>query len=192
MNSFLEAGWVVVGLGNPGPEYAKTRHNLGFMVIDRLAQEEQTQVKREECRALVGRAGIGGNTVELVKPMTYMNLSGDAVGCLMAKPGRAVEKMIVISDDLALPLGKIRIRPKGSHGGHNGLRSIIGHLKTSDFARLRIGITPDHPVANTKDFVLQQFAKGESDAVEDVLRAAADAVRRVINDGVEAAMAEFN
>ncbi|MBX3245257.1 MAG: aminoacyl-tRNA hydrolase [Acidobacteria bacterium] len=192
MSSLLDNDWMIVGLGNPGPEYAKTRHNLGFMTVDLLAHEEQTQVKREECRALVGRALIGGKTVELVKPITYMNLSGDAVGCLMKKAGRSAERLIIISDDLALPLGKIRIRPKGSHGGHNGLRSIFDHLKTSDLIRLRIGITPDHPVGNTKDFVLRPFAGSEREAVERALEDSVDALRTILNEGVEAAMAKFN
>ena len=183
---------MIVGLGNPGPEYAKTRHNLGFMTVDLLAHEEQTQVKREECRALVGRAVIGGKTVELVKPITYMNLSGDAVGCLMKKPGRSAERLIVISDDLALPLGRIRIRAKGSHGGHNGLRSIFDHLKTNEVIRVRIGIMPDHPVGNTKDFVLRPFAGSEREAVENAIKDSADAIKAILGEGVEAAMAKFN
>jgi len=184
--------WLIVGLGNPGASYEKTRHNLGFMVIDLLAREAQTQVKREECRALIGRAIMENQTVELSKPLTYMNLSGESVSCLLAKPGRTVDKMIVISDDLALPLGSLRLRPKGSHGGHNGLRSIIDCLKTSDFIRLRIGIMPEHPITNTKNFVLENFAKSENETVEKILESTADAIRTVISDGVEKAMAKFN
>ncbi len=151
---FSDNNWLIVGLGNPGVPYEKTRHNLGFMLVDLLAKEAQTQVKRDECRALVGRAEIENRMIELAKPQTYMNLSGESVGCLLKKPDRSIEKLIVISDDLALPLGKIRLRPQGSHGGHNGLRSIIDCLKTDEFVRLRIGILPEHPVANTKNFVL--------------------------------------
>lgn len=184
--------WLIVGLGNPGTAYQRTRHNLGFMVVDLIAAEEQTQVKRDECRALVGRAMIGGTVVELAKPQTFMNLSGDAVSCLIAKPGRGIENLIVISDDLALPLGSIRLRPRGTHGGHNGLRSIIERLGTNDFIRLRIGIMPEHPVSNTRDFVLQNFAKSEAEKVESVLKRSAEAVRSVISVGVEKAMAEFN
>lgn len=184
--------WLIVGLGNPGTAYQRTRHNLGFMVVDLIAAEEQTQVKRDECRALVGRAMIGGTVVELAKPQTFMNLSGEAVSCLIAKPGRGIENLIVISDDLALPLGSIRLRPKGTHGGHNGLRSIIERLGTNDFIRLRIGIMPEHPVSNTRDFVLQNFAKSEAEKVESVLKRSAEAVRTVISVGVEKAMAEFN
>jgi len=184
--------WLIVGLGNPGTAYQRTRHNLGFMLVDLIAGEEQTQVKREECRSLVGRAMIGGEVVELAKPQTFMNLSGESVSCLTAKPGRGVENLIVISDDLALPLGSIRLRPRGTHGGHNGLRSIIERLGTSDFIRLRIGIMPEHPVSNTRDFVLHNFAKSEIETVENVLKQSAEAVRSVISDGVEKAMAAFN
>lgn len=191
MNSSSE-NWLIVGLGNPGASYEKTRHNLGFMVVDRLAREAQTQVKRDECRALVGRAMIENQTVELAKPQTYMNLSGESVSCLVSKPDRSVDNLIVISDDLALPFGTIRLRPRGSHGGHNGLRSIIDCLRVNDFIRLRIGIMPEHPIANTKNFVLENFSKGESETVEKILEMSADAVRAVVTDGIERAMAKFN
>ena len=184
--------WLIVGLGNPGPSYEKTRHNLGFMLIDELACGSQTQVKRDECRTLIGRAVIENRNVELAKPQTFMNLSGEAVKCLLNKPDRGVERLIVISDDLALPLGTIRLRPKGTHGGHNGLRSIIDVLGTNEFIRLRVGIMPEHPVANAKGFVLENFAKSEIETVEKVLANSADAVRTVISDGIEAAMAKWN
>lgn len=187
-----DINWLVVGLGNPGPQYERTRHNLGFMVVDLIAREAQTQVKRDECRSLIGRAFIDGELTELAKPQSFMNLSGESVSCLLKKPERSIVKLLVISDDLALPLGKIRIRPKGSHGGHNGLRSIIERTGTDDFARLRIGITPEHPVANTRDFVLQNFAKSENEILEETLRTCANAVRTVVLNGVEKAMAEFN
>jgi len=186
------SNWLIVGLGNPGASYERTRHNLGFMVVDLLAREAQTQVKRDECRALIGRAIIEGQTAELAKPQTYMNLSGESVSCLLAKPDRSIDKLIVISDDLALPLGSIRLRPKGTHGGHNGLRSMIDCLKTNEFARLRIGIMPEHPVSNTKNFVLENFSKGEAETVQDILDRSAVAIRTVISDGVEKAMAKFN
>ena len=184
--------WLIVGLGNPGPSYERTRHNLGFMLVDLLAREAQTQVKRDECRALIGRAVIEGETVELAKPQTFMNLSGEAVSCLLSKEGRGIEKLIVISDDLALPFGSIRLRPKGTHGGQNGLRSIIDRMGTNEFIRLRIGIMPEHPISNTKNFVLENFSKGETETVKEVLDRAADAVRAVISDGIEKAMARFN
>ncbi|HSK71777.1 MAG TPA: aminoacyl-tRNA hydrolase [Pyrinomonadaceae bacterium] len=192
MDTELETNWLIVGLGNPGTAYEKTRHNLGFMVIDRLAGEAGAQVKREECRALIGRAEIENQRTELVKPQTFMNLSGEAVGCLLRKPERSAEKLIVISDDLALPLGKIRLRPKGSDGGHNGLKSITACVKTQDFIRLRIGIQPEHPVSDTRRFVLENFAKSEIETVEEVLERSAKAVRSIIADGIEKAMAQFN
>jgi len=192
MNSLSDNGWLIVGLGNPGAAYDKTRHNLGFMLVDLLARDAQTQVRRDECRSLIGRAEIEGTLAELAKPQTFMNLSGEAVSCLVKKSGRGVEKLIVISDDLALPFGTIRLRPKGSHGGHNGLRSIIDCLKTSDFMRLRIGIMPEHPVANTKNFVLENFSRPESPEVENILKRSAEAVRSIIKNGVDKAMAEFN
>lgn len=185
-------GWLIVGLGNPGPEYAKTRHNLGFMLVDLLASRLQATIKREECGALIGRGAIDNRIVELAKPQTYMNLSGEAVKCLLVKEDRSVERLIVVSDDLALPLGTIRIRPGGSHGGHNGLRSTIDRLGTQEFKRLRIGIMPEHPVADTKRFVLDGFGKDDGATVEKILEHAADAIETVIRDGVESAMARFN
>ena len=184
--------WLIVGLGNPGPEYARTRHNLGFMLVDLLATQLQTQVRRDECRSLIGRVVIDNQTVEIAKPQTFMNLSGEAVSCLLAKENRSTEKLIVISDDLALPFGTIRIRPAGTHGGQNGLRSIIDCLKTQEFIRLRIGIQPEHPVSDASRFVLESFAKGDAETLENVLTTAADAVRAIIIDGVDAAMARFN
>ena len=186
------SNWLIVGLGNPGLQYEKTRHNLGFLLIDLLARENQTQVKREECRALIGRAVIENQTTELVKPQTFMNLSGETVSCLLKKPDRSIKKLIVISDDLALPFGKIRVRPKGSAGGHNGLKSIESCIKSPDYIRIRIGIQPDHPISDTKRFVLENFSKADLETVDQVLERSADAVRTIIADGVERAMTNFN
>ena len=184
--------WLIVGLGNPGAQYERTRHNLGFMLVDLIARQAQTQIKRDECRALIGRAEIENRIVELAKPQTYMNLSGESVSCLVKKPGRSVDKLVVISDDLALPFGSIRIRPKGTHGGQNGLRSIIDRLGSQDFIRLRIGIQPNHPIANAKNWVLENFSKSDSETLEKVLETSADAVRSIMSDGAERAMARFN
>jgi len=185
---------LVVGLGNPGAEYEKTRHNVGFMLVDLLAQQANGAVKRKDCRALLGRIEIEGERIELVKPQTFMNLSGESVSCLLAKNEYAgsVTRMIVISDDLALPFGTIRIRPKGSAGGHNGLKSIISTVKTDEFIRLRVGIQPEHPLNDTKNFVLDKFSKTEQTELETILERCAEAVRAVIRDGVERAMAQFN
>jgi peptidyl-tRNA hydrolase, PTH1 family len=184
--------WLIAGLGNPGPEYAKTRHNLGFMLVDLLAEQMGCSVKREECRSLIGRAEIDNQVVELAKPQTYMNLSGEAVSCLLAKDKRQDTRLIVISDDLALPFGNIRIRPKGTHGGQNGLRSIIDLLRTQEFFRLRIGIQPEHQVADAKRFVLETFGKSDTGKLKDVLGRSADAVRTIVTSGIDAAMAKFN
>ncbi len=182
--------WLIVGLGNPTDKYVETRHNLGFMLIDFMAKAANALVKREECRAFVGRAEIENEIVELVKPQTYMNLSGEAVAGLLQRRDEA--KIIVITDDLALPFGKIRIRPKGSDGGHNGLKSIIACLRTQDFIRLRIGIQPEHPISDTKRFVLEKFSKSDFETVEKVLEISAEAIRTIIRDGVDKAMAQYN
>ena len=186
---------LIVGLGNPGAEYERTRHNVGFMLVDLVARESGAQVKRKECRAHVGRAELEGRRVELVKPQTYMNLSGEAVACLVAKQEskeEAARELIVISDDLALPFGTIRLRRRGSAGGHNGLKSIIAALRTDEFMRLRIGIQPEHPVGDTKSFVLDEFTKAERAALEEILERSAAALRAVLRDGIDKAMALYN
>jgi len=185
---------LIVGLGNPGAEYEWTRHNLGFMLVDRLAGEACAQVKRKECRSLVGLAELEGERVLLVKPQTYMNLSGEAVACLLAKQEakQGARDLIVISDDLALPFGTIRLRARGSAGGHNGLKSIIAAVRTDEFIRLRIGIQPAHPLNDTKNFVLDQFPRGEREDVDKILERSAEALRAIIRDGIDKAMALYN
>ena len=192
MNSSSEKNWLIVGLGNPGTAYEKTRHNLGFMLIDELARAANSAVKREECRSLLGRIEIESRLVELVKPQTFMNLSGEAVKCLLRKETRGVNNLIVVSDDLALPFGKIRLRSKGSSGGHNGLKSIAECLKTQEFARLRVGIQPEHPISDAKRFVLESFPKSDWEAVEKVLERSAEAIYSIVIDGIERAMAKYN
>jgi PTH1 family peptidyl-tRNA hydrolase len=185
--------FLIVGLGNPGDEYAQTRHNLGFMLVDKLAAAADVRVRRQECQSLVGSALIENQRVKLVKPQTFMNLSGEAVGCLISRDeGSAADALIVISDDLALPFGTIRLRQRGSAGGHNGLRSIIGALGTNEFIRLRIGIQPEHPISDTKRFVLNGFSQAEKESLPDILERAAEAVRSVLRDGVARAMSRFN
>ena len=186
--------YLIVGLGNPGAEYESTRHNLGFMLIDKLAADLGLGKFRRECQSLVARAEIEGETVKLVKPQTYMNLSGEAVACLIAKHklSDVGENLIVVSDDLALPFGKIRIRARGSAGGHNGLKSIIGALGTNEFTRLRIGIQPEHPISDSKRFVLDPFSRTSRAEVEKILEKSAEALRAIIKDGVLKAMTEYN
>ncbi len=185
---------LIVGLGNPGVEYEWSRHNLGFMLIDKLSFAAGLKVDRRECQSLVGRGVMENHQVKLVKPQTYMNLSGDAVACLAAKHKlvEPAENLIVISDDLALPFGKLRIRARGSAGGHNGLKSIIGSLGTNEFTRLRIGIHPEHPIADPKRFVLDQFSRTARTEVEEILDRAAEALRAILKDGVLKAMTDYN
>jgi peptidyl-tRNA hydrolase, PTH1 family len=186
--------WLIVGLGNPGDEYEWSRHNLGFMLIDKLAHDEGIVVGRRECSSLVGRGEVEGVRIKLAKPQTYMNLSGQAVSCLLAKLNveSAVKQLIVISDDLALPLGKVRIRERGSAGGHNGLKSIIAVLGTNEFVRLRIGIQPEHPISDAKRFVLDTFSRSERALVTETIEQSAKAIRTIIRDGALKAMAQFN
>ena len=185
---------LIVGLGNPGEQYEWTRHNLGFMLVDLLARQAGAQVKRSECRALVGRAELEGRAVELVKPQTYMNLSGESVACLLRKRAglRAAGDLLVVSDDIALPLGSVRLRPSGSSGGQKGLKNIIAALGTDQFPRLRVGIKPEHPVGDTAAFVLERFPRGQRAEVEKILERAAEALRSVIRDGIEKAMSLYN
>src|SRR5436309_7512344 len=186
--------YLVVGLGNPGSEYAWTRHNLGFMLIDKLAEVAGASVKRRECRSLVGGAVIEGERVKLVKPQTFMNLSGEAVACLIAKfdSPDAGKSLIIIGDDLALPFGTIRLRARGSAGGHNGLRSIISSLGTNEFVRLRIGIQPEHPVSDTKRYVLDELPRSQRRELDGVLARAESAVRCILTEGIAKAMSIYN
>jgi peptidyl-tRNA hydrolase, PTH1 family len=185
---------LIVGLGNPGSEYEWSRHNVGFMLIDKLAADAGVIVKRRDCRSLLGAAVIEAERVKLVKPQTFMNLSGEAVGCLIARTyvDKVGESLIVISDDLALPFGTIRLRARGSAGGHNGLKSIIAGVGTNEFIRLRIGIQPEHPVSDAKKFVLDDFALAEKRALKEILERSADAVRSVLRDGIAKAMSVYN
>src|SRR5215831_16609802 len=184
--------YLIVGLGNPGTEYARTRHNLGFMLVDKLAAETGSAVKRSECQSLVGNAVIAGQRVKLAKPQTFMNLSGDAVAGLVSKEDSDGLQLLVISDDLALPFGAIRLRQRGSAGGHNGLKSIISALGTNEFFRLRIGIQAEHPVSDTKKFVRSEFSTTEKELLPEILERAAEALRTVLLDGIGKAMSLHN
>jgi peptidyl-tRNA hydrolase, PTH1 family len=185
-----ETMFLIIGLGNPTDKYANTRHNLGFMLVDLLAEKANVSVKREECRALIGRCEIENEIIELVKPQTFMNLSGESVAGLLKK--RTDAKIIIITDDLALPIGKIRLRARGSAGGHNGLKSIIACLGTDEFMRLKIGIQPEHPINDTARFVLDKFSKQDFEIIDKVLEESVDAIHSVIKDGIEKAMTQFN
>jgi PTH1 family peptidyl-tRNA hydrolase len=184
---------LIVGLGNPGRDYAMTRHNLGFMLIDRLFARAAGYRFREEANAEVAEVSVATERVLLVKPLTYMNLSGSAVRPLLEKYSEGEAKnLIVACDDVALPFGMIRIRPRGSAGGQKGLQSIIDRLGSQDFPRLRLGIKPEHQVGQLKGFVLSQIPKKDYEILNQVLERAADAVETIIKDGVERAMQMFN
>lgn len=185
--------WLIVGLGNPGPKHEWTRHNCGFMVIDELARRAGREVRTPECLSLTARATSGELEVLLAKPQTFMNLSGVAVAALKNRHGiEDAASILVISDDFALPFGKIRIRRRGSAGSHNGLKSVIEKLGRQDFPRVRLGIAPDHPIADSADFVLQEFPKKERDALAEMVTRAADAVEAVLTTGIADAMSKYN
>lgn len=185
--------WLIVGLGNPGPKYEWTRHNCGFLVIDELARRAGREVRTPECQALTARAVIDGQQVLLVKPQTFMNLSGAAVAALKQKHEISdLSTVLVISDDLALPFGKLRVRPKGSAGGQNGLKSIIAKLGTQEFPRLRLGIAPEHQIASASDFVLSEFPKKDRDALVEQVAQAAEAVEVILTKGIVEAMSKYN
>lgn len=186
--------WLIVGLGNPGSQYEWTRHNCGFLVIDELARRSGREVRTPECQSLTTRAVISGQSALLVKPQTFMNLSGSAVAALKLKHDVAdAANVLVISDDLALPFGKIRVRPKGSAGGQNGLKSVIAKLGTQEFPRVRLGIAPEsHPIANASEFVLSDFPKKDRAALADMVTLAADAVEVILTNGIAEAMSKYN
>ncbi len=185
--------WLVVGLGNPGEQYEWTRHNAGFMVIDELARRTGQTVRVKECQALTTRARIGGVETLLVKPQTFMNLSGVAVAQLKTKYEVAeAANILAVTDDFALPFGKLRIRPSGSAGGHNGLKSLLAKLNTQAFPRVRLGIAPEHPLANSADFVLSEFSRNERAALTAMVAQAADAVEVLLTMGIAEAMNKYN
>ncbi len=186
-------GWLVVGLGNPGDKYEGTRHNVGFQVIDALAERADVPVQRLKHRALTNPAVLGGQKVLLLKPVTYMNLSGEAVADAARFHKIAPDHILVVCDDVSLPLGKLRIRRGGSAGGHNGLKNIIQHLSTDQFPRVKLGVgAKPHPDYDMADWVLSRFAGQDRAAMDEAVRRAADAVESVLRDGPDRAMASFN
>lgn len=182
---------VVVGLGNPGPKYAGTRHNVGYDVVDYLAAAPGCSTFRERFESFVAEAKEGGEAVLLVKPLTFMNLSGRAVRAVLDFYKLAPADLLVVCDDFNLPLGKLRVRAKGSHGGQNGLRNIQDQLGTDGYARLRIGVGQPQ-AGEAVDFVLSRFKPAERKAVEEAVATAAQAVLAWVKGGAEAAMNRFN
>ncbi|MBZ5647806.1 MAG: aminoacyl-tRNA hydrolase [Acidobacteriia bacterium] len=184
---------LIVGLGNPGIEYQFTPHNMGFLAVDRIAEDCGVRVSNRHGRALTGKAVIAGHDVLLAKPETFMNLSGMSVRELVREyQADPAQDLIVVYDELDLPLGQLRIRPRGSSAGHNGLESIIGALGTQEFTRVRLGIAPGHPVKDGARYVLSQIKRSQEAAIADMLDSAADAVKVILADGVPQAMNRFN
>lgn len=184
---------LIVGLGNPGIEYQFTPHNLGFLTIDRLAEQLGTQVDNRHCRAVTGRGRIGDQEVVLAKPETFMNLSGLSVRELATEYEIQPESdLIVIYDELDLPFGSLRVRQRGSAAGHNGMKSVIGAMDTQEITRIRLGIGPDTPIRDGKSYVLRQLKKSELKLVDELLDNAAEATRVIVTEGVNVAMNRFN
>ena len=185
--------WLVVGLGNPGSKYEWTRHNMGFLVVDELAERLSIPVQRLKFKALTNTAVLGGKSVLLMKPTTYMNLSGEAVGQAARFYKIPPERVLVISDDVALPQGKLRVRRSGSAGGHNGLKNIISHLGTDQFPRIKVGVgqkpSPDSDMVN---WVLGTFTGQDRKVMEEAIGRAADAVTVLLQHGIDQAMASYN
>jgi PTH1 family peptidyl-tRNA hydrolase len=184
--------FLVAGLGNPGEEYALTPHNLGFLVVDRLAERNGIRITRKDSKALAGVGEIGGRPVMLAKPQTFMNLSGTSLAPLMEKHSIGPDRLIVVYDELDLPWGGLRIKPKGSPAGHKGMASVIRSVGTSDLIRVRLGIDPGHPVNDGAEFVLAPFKRAQLKELGELLDYSADAVCSIIAEGVEKAMTRFN
>ncbi len=185
--------WVVVGLGNPGAEYAHTRHNVGFWVLDKLSDEWHIPVKKLKFRSQYGLGPADGLRVLLLKPQTYMNLSGEALRDCLQFYKVPVSQVIVVYDDAALPLGKLRIRGQGSDGGHNGLKSILTQCRSDAFPRIKVGIgAPNHPDFDLADWVLGPFSREEAPVIGDAITRACAAVREIMARGVNSAMNKYN
>ena len=185
--------YLVAGLGNPGKQYLHTRHNAGFLAVEYLSQQLHAPVKRIRHHALTGNAVVGGHRVMLLMPQTYMNLSGEAVGEAARFYKIPSDHVLVIYDDVSLPLGKLRIRDKGSAGGHNGIKNIIAHLGTDVFPRVKVGVgAPSHPDYDMVDWVIGSFSAQEKKIVDEALDRALDAAECIISRGVTEAQNRFN
>lgn len=184
---------LIVGLGNPGLQYEFTPHNLGFLVIDWLADDHKLEVRNRQCRALTARTTIGNEQVVLAKPETFMNLSGEAVRCLTQKLELTPESdLIVIQDELDFSFGTLRVQRNRSSAGHNGVESIIDSLGTKDFVRIRIGVAPDHEIRDGKEYLLAPLSKARLQAISPIVEEAAVAAQMIVKDGPAAAMQRFN
>jgi peptidyl-tRNA hydrolase, PTH1 family len=183
---------LIVGLGNPDPEYQWTPHNLGFMAVDELANRHAIRVERPEGKALVGRGKVAGEEVILAKPQTYMNLSGISVRELLGKYELGLDDLLVMWDEAQLPMGTIRIHREGSAGSHNGAKSVIGAVGTEEFLRLRLGCEPDHPLTSRREYVLRPMKKAELEVAAEMIGAAGEAVEMILTQGIDAAMTKYN
>lgn len=183
---------LIVGLGNPGPEYQWTPHNLGFLAVDEIANRNNIRVERPEAQALVGLGKVAGKDVILAKPQTYMNLSGGSVGRLMEKYQAEPDDLLVLFDERDLPWGMIRIGERGSPGTHNGAKSVTSFVGTQEFARLRLGCGPDHPVSDLAAYVLRPMKKSDLEIAAEMVAAAGDAVELILTQGIAAAMNKYN
>ena len=183
---------VIVGLGNPGGEYAGTRHNIGFWSLDRLAKEHSVTFSRRKRSALVGEGVVEGRRVALAKPRTFVNRSGGAITYLLARFRVSPRKLLIIYDDINLPVGKLRLRPRGSAGGHNGIKSIIEAVGTQDFPRMRVGVGRPSSDGNQIDHVLGAMSPEEQEATDDALKRVVQAVSTLLTEGIDATMSKFN
>lgn len=184
--------YIIVGLGNPGREYAATRHNIGFDAITRIAEDNNIKLDFKKHKAICGKGYLGGQKVVLAMPQTYMNLSGESVRELVDYYKVAQEELIIIYDDISLEVGQLRIRKKGSAGGHNGMKSIINHLGTQEFARIKVGVGDKPRGWDLADYVLSRFPKDEETVVRDTLKRASMACQMIIHEGMDEAMNCYN
>ncbi|MDP5276946.1 aminoacyl-tRNA hydrolase [Chengkuizengella axinellae] len=182
----------IVGLGNPGKSYEKTKHNVGFMVVDRFAELNDIKISKNKCKSLIGEGSIKGQKVVLIKPMTYMNLSGEAVRAFMDYYDANLEDMIVVYDDIDMDFGKLRLRYKGSAGGNNGIKSIISHTGTQSFNRIRFGISRPPKGYEVPDYVLSKFHKNELETLDEMISKSCDALSYALDESFEKTMAKFN
>ncbi len=184
---------LIVGLGNPGLEYEGTRHNIGFEALDSLCKKHNISLNKMKYNAYIGESNIAGKRVLLAKPLTYMNNSGEAVGKISSFYKIEPENILVMFDDISLDVGKIRLRRKGSAGGHNGIKDIIAHLGSEDFPRIKIGVgMKPHPDYDLKDWVLSRFPKTDKEAVESAVEVAVKAVEEILARGIDSAMNKFS
>jgi peptidyl-tRNA hydrolase, PTH1 family len=185
--------WLIIGLGNPGPDFDRTYHNVGFRVVERIAEGHGVRFRQECGPAIISdKVTLGSETAVLVEPQTFMNRSGLVLPKIFERFQATIDDVVVIYDDLALPLGKLRVRQKGSAGGHNGIKSLISSAGSDEFMRVRIGIMPDHPIGDTRDFVLSRVSKSDRVLLDQAEEIAVKAVESLLNDGITKSMGAFN